>query len=87
MSNLDHMHLADTPTCIRESFGCCHVWLDLELLLHLRLLLDLWLLHLRLMLHRRMLHLWLHVLLHLRSWMWRRGRQHRVVILCVTPAV
>ena len=60
--------------------------MDLELLLHLRLL-DLRLLHRRLLLHRRVVHRRLHVLLHLRSWMGWWGWQHRIVMLCAAPTL
>src|SRR3954468_23446591 len=73
--NLNHVHLADASASIGEGFGCWGVWMNLELLLHLLLLLLYWLI----LLYGRVL--WLHVLLHLRSWVGWRGWQHWVVML------
>src|SRR4051794_9967118 len=83
LPNLNHMHLAGTSTGIGEGFGCWSFWVNLKLLLHLWLL-DLLLLHWLILLHRRVL--WLHVLLHLGSWLgW--GWQHWVVMLRATSSL
>src|SRR4051812_13034573 len=69
LPNLDHVHLADASASVGECFRCRGVWMNLELLLHLRLIL----------LNRRVLRLY--VLLRLRSWVGRRGWQHVVLVL------
>src|SRR3954470_953051 len=74
LPNLDHVHLADASASIGEGFRCLGVWMNLELLLYLRLLL-----HWLILLSRRMLRL--HVLLRLRSWVGWRGWQHLVLVL------
>src|SRR3954468_4678574 len=75
LPNSDHVHLADASASVGEGFRCRGVWMNLELLLHLRLLLLHWLI----LLDRRVLRLY--VLLRLRSWLGRRGWQYLVLVL------